>query len=38
MSPSIKETFGINVHVYPHPVNGLPVMLVTPADINDTSK
>jgi len=38
VSPSIKETFGINVHVYPHPVNGLPVMLVTPADINDTSK
>ena len=35
---SIRETFGINVHVYPHPVNGLPIMLVSPPDIDDTSK
>jgi iron complex transport system ATP-binding protein len=38
VTPSILDTFGINVHVYPHPVNGLPIILVSPPDIDDTSK
>jgi iron complex transport system ATP-binding protein len=38
VTSSILDTFGINVHVYPHPVNGLPIILVSPPDIDDTSK
>jgi len=29
-SSTLREAFGIDVAVYPHPVNGLPTALVTP--------
>ncbi len=34
---SILQLFGITVRVYPHPINGIPTVLVTPPDLTENN-